>query len=70
MERNFRSAEELAAALRAGDVTSVELTDEAIGRIERDDKLINAICVRTWLNAVIGSEEPMNGSILMSMWRM
>jgi len=45
MEWNFRSAEELAAALRAGEVTSVELTDEAISRIERDDKVINAICV-------------------------
>ncbi len=33
------------AALRAGAVTSVELTDEAIARIERDDKVINAICV-------------------------
>ncbi|OEV31605.1 amidase, partial [Streptomyces nanshensis] len=32
-------------ALRAGDVTSAELTDEAIARIERDDAAINAICV-------------------------
>ncbi|MEU2031422.1 amidase [Nocardia amamiensis] len=45
MEWNFRSAEELSAALRAGEVTSVELTDEAIARIERDDKVVNAICV-------------------------
>ncbi|WP_327100618.1 amidase [Nocardia vinacea] len=45
MEWSFRSAEELAAALRAGAVTSVELTDEAIARIEHDDKSINAICV-------------------------
>jgi amidase len=45
MERNFPSAGELAAALRAGEVTSAELTDEAIDRIERDDKAINAICV-------------------------
>ncbi|MEU7768703.1 amidase [Nocardia sp. NPDC049190] len=48
MEWNFRSAEEQAAALRAGDVTSVELTDEVIAHIERDDKAINAICVRTF----------------------
>ncbi|PPJ30836.1 amidase [Nocardia nova] len=48
MEWNFRSADELAAALRAGDVTSVELTEEAIARIERDDTVINAICVRTF----------------------
>lgn len=45
MEWSFQSAEELAAALRAGEVTSVELTDEAITRIERDDRAINAICV-------------------------
>ncbi|WP_369263024.1 amidase [Streptomyces sp. R35] len=45
MEWNFQSAEELVAALRAGEVTSAELTDEAIARIERDDKEINAICV-------------------------
>ncbi|MEV4123471.1 amidase [Nocardia sp. NPDC049707] len=45
MEWSFRPAEELAAALRAGEVTSVELTDEAIARIERDDKATNAICV-------------------------
>ncbi|MFD7561357.1 amidase, partial [Streptomyces sp. NPDC059835] len=45
MEWNMQTAEELAAALRTGEVTSVELTDEAIARIERDDKAINAICV-------------------------
>ncbi|GAB4585970.1 amidase [Nocardia sp. IFM 10818] len=37
--------------MRAGAVTSVELTDEAIARIERDDKAINAICVRTFDSA-------------------
>lgn len=45
MEWSFQSAEELVAALRTGAVTSVELTDEAIARIERDDEVINAICV-------------------------
>lgn len=45
MDWNLRSAEELAAALRAGEVSSVELTEAAIARIERDDKVINAICV-------------------------
>ncbi|MFJ5303620.1 amidase [Streptomyces sp. NPDC088350] len=45
MEWNSQSAEEIATALRAGEVTSVELTDEAIARIERDDKVVNAICV-------------------------
>lgn len=48
MEWSFRPAVELAAVLRAGDVTSVELTDEAIARIERDDETINAICVATF----------------------
>jgi amidase len=45
MELSFQTAEESAAALRAGEVTSAELTEEAIARIERDDKVINAICV-------------------------
>lgn len=45
MDLNWGSAEEFEAAMRAGEVSSVELTDEAIGRIERDDEVINAICV-------------------------
>lgn len=45
MSWSFHSAEDLAAALRAGEVTSVELTEEAIARIEREDGAINAICV-------------------------
>lgn len=45
MEWNFQTAETLAAALRAGEVTSAELTDAAIARIKRDDKAINSICV-------------------------
>ena len=45
MEWNFRSAGELTAALRAGDVSSVELADAAIAGIERDHGAINAICV-------------------------
>ncbi|WP_372661550.1 amidase [Amycolatopsis kentuckyensis] len=45
MEWSFRTAEELIAAMRAGAVTSAELTDEAIARIEREDKTVNAICV-------------------------
>ncbi|MDJ1134095.1 amidase [Streptomyces iconiensis] len=42
---NLQTAEELAAALRTGEVTSAELTDEAIIRIEREDKAVNAVCV-------------------------
>ncbi|WP_051111462.1 amidase [Mycobacterium sp. 141] len=45
MERSFQSAEYLSAALRAGEVTSVELIDEAIAGVERDDTAINSICV-------------------------
>lgn len=45
MEWNFRSAGELAATLRAGEVSSAELTDAAIAGIERDDGVVNAICV-------------------------
>ncbi|MEW2524199.1 amidase [Streptomyces sp. NPDC047071] len=45
MEWKFSTAEETMAALRAREVTSVELTDEVIARIERDDEAINAICV-------------------------
>lgn len=48
MDPNYQSAEELLNALRAGDVTSTELTDAAIARIERHDDAINAICVRTF----------------------
>ncbi|MEV4732669.1 amidase [Saccharopolyspora sp. NPDC049426] len=44
MDENFRSAGELAAALRAGEVSSAELTEAAIAGIERDDGEINAIC--------------------------
>ncbi|MEV0358366.1 amidase [Nocardia sp. NPDC050697] len=44
MEWNLCSAGELSAAMRAGEVTSVELTEDAIARIERDDRAINAIC--------------------------
>jgi amidase len=46
MDWSYQTADVLVTALRAGDVTSAELTDEAIARIERDDKDINAICVR------------------------
>ncbi|WND39788.1 amidase [Streptomyces sp. BB1-1-1] len=45
MDWNFRSAGELKAALRAGAVSSVELTEAAIAGIERDGGAINAVCV-------------------------
>ncbi|MFI6044138.1 amidase [Nocardia sp. NPDC051321] len=55
MESSFSSAADLLAALRAGEVTSVELTEEAIARIERDDKVINAICVPDFDNARVAA---------------
>lgn len=57
MEWNFRSAEELAAALYAGEVTSVDLTDDAIARIERDDPAINAICVPDFDRARVAARD-------------
>ncbi|WP_394619137.1 amidase [Lentzea sp. JNUCC 0626] len=44
MDWSLHTATALTAALRAGDVTSEQLTDEAIARIERDDHAVNAIC--------------------------
>ncbi|WP_406690945.1 amidase [Saccharopolyspora sp. ID03-671] len=41
----FRSAAECLAAMRTGEVSSVELTAEAIARVEAHDGEINAMCV-------------------------
>ncbi|UKD57544.1 amidase [Amycolatopsis sp. FU40] len=57
MERNFHSAEELTAAMRAGEATSAELTDEAIARIEREDKALNAMCVPDFDRARAAAQE-------------
>jgi amidase len=45
-EWSFRTATELSAALAAKKISAVELARDAIGRIERHDGKINAICVR------------------------
>ena len=45
-EWSFRTAVELSAALAAKKVSAVELAQDAIGRIERHDAKINAVCVR------------------------
>ena len=45
-EWSFRTAVELSKALAARKVSAVELAQDAIGRIERHDAKINAICVR------------------------
>ncbi|WP_433653955.1 amidase [Nocardia sp. CA-128927] len=57
MEWSFLAAEDLSTAMRAGEVTSVELTEEAIARIERDDKAINAICVPDFDQARVAARE-------------
>ena len=49
---SFKTAVEVASALKAGKVSSVELTQDAIGRIERHDGKINAICVRDFDRAL------------------
>ena len=43
---SFKSATELSADLAAKKVSAVELAQDAIGRIERHDGKINAVCVR------------------------
>jgi amidase len=43
---SFGTATELSAALAAKQVSAVELAQDAIGRIERHDGKINAVCVR------------------------
>jgi amidase len=43
---SFKTATELSVALAAKKVSAVELAEDAIGRIERHDARINAICVR------------------------
>jgi len=43
---SFKTAVELSAALQAKQVSAVELAEDVIGRIERHDGKINAICVR------------------------
>ncbi|SFI74554.1 amidase [Amycolatopsis sacchari] len=57
MPSNLPAAAELLTALRAGDVTSLELTDEAIARIERDDEVLNAICVTDFDRARTAARE-------------
>ena len=45
-EWSFKTAVELSSALAAKQVSAVELAQDAIGRIERHDGKINAVCVR------------------------
>ncbi|MEA2965275.1 MAG: amidase, partial [Alphaproteobacteria bacterium] len=45
-EWTFKTAVECSAALAAKKVSAVELAQDAIGRIERHDAKIDAVCVR------------------------
>jgi amidase len=49
---SFMTATELSAALAAKKISAVELAQDAIGRIERHDGKINAICVRDFSRAL------------------
>jgi amidase len=49
---SFSTAVELTAALKAKKVSAVELAQDAIGRIERHDGKINAVCVRDFDRAL------------------
>ena len=49
---SFKTALELSAALKARKVSAVELAQDAIGRIERHDGRINAVCVRDFSRAL------------------
>ncbi len=51
-EWTFKTARELSQALRAKQVSALELTQDAIARIERHDPRINAICVRDFSRAL------------------
>lgn len=54
---SFKSAVELSAALSTKKVSAVELTQDAVGRIERHDGKINAICVRDFDRALGAARE-------------
>src|SRR6202000_1400281 len=43
---SFKTATELSAALKAKQVSAVELAQDVIDRIERHDAKINAVCIR------------------------
>jgi amidase len=51
-EWSFKTATELSAALATKKASAVELTQDAISRIERHDGKINAICVRDFARAL------------------
>lgn len=58
-EWSYKSAVALSAALAAKKVSAVELTQDAIGRIERHDGKVNAICVRDFDRALAAARRRM-----------
>src|SRR5437660_12206514 len=56
-EWSFKTAVELSAALAAKKVSAVELAQDAIGRIERHDARINAVCVRDFERGLAAARE-------------
>src|SRR3954465_3852532 len=56
-EFSFASAVECAAALAGKKVSAVELAQDAIGRIERHDARINAVCVRDFERGLTAARE-------------
>ena len=54
---SFKTALEVSAALKARKVSAVELAEDAIGRIERHDGRINAVCVRDFSRALDAARE-------------
>ena len=54
---SFKTAVEMSAALKTKKVSAVELAQDAIGRIERHDAKINAICARDFDRALATARE-------------
>jgi amidase len=53
----YRSATELVELLAKGEVSAVELAEEAIARIERYDATLNAVCVRDFDRALASARD-------------
>ena len=56
-EWSFKTATEATAALKARKVSAVELAQDVIGRIERHDARINAVCVRDFERGLKAARE-------------
>jgi amidase len=52
----FAAAVDIAAAIKAGDISSREITEHYIQRIERLDSTINAMCVRVFDQALAAAD--------------